>query len=203
MPFFLREDQRAQLRVVGAFLLGAILIAVPIYFFHRSKIAPAVQVVVDQDAGVITDAGVIDAAIVDAGPQTESVTVGAIRVLECHDEGSKKTEPSDCDHPATIEAALTSAITSAATCAKNENGTIAYEVDVSFLRKRNPLEITAPHDERTVKNAKTARTCSVEVKHAMLAAIAPDGGAPRTVMASAPHAHGRYKLLVTATYAAP
>ncbi len=74
---------------------------------------------------------------------------------------------------------------------------------MSFLRKRNPLEITTPHDERTLKNAKTAHECAVDVKRAAMNAIDPDGGVPRTVMASAPHQHGRYKLLVTATYAAP
>jgi hypothetical protein len=200
----LREDQRAQLRVAGAFLLGAVLIAVPIYFWHRSSKPQRVETSTsDVGAGSIVDAGIVDAAVVDAGPPSETVVVGAARVLECHDEGSKKTEPSDCDHPATIEAALSTAISSTAVCAKGETGTIAYEVDVSFLRKRNPLEITAPHDERTVKNAKTAKTCALDVKKAMLVAIDPDGGIPRTVMATAPHAHGRYKLLVTATYAAP
>jgi hypothetical protein len=203
MAFFEREEHRAQLHVAGAFLLGAVLIAVPIFFFHRTKIAPPVEAIADADAGPILDAGIIDAAVVDAGPPSETVVVGAPRVLECHDEGSKKTEPSDCDHPATIEAALATAIASTAVCAKGETGTIAYEVDVSFLRKRNPLEITAPHDERTVKNAKTAKTCALDVKKAMLVAIDPDGGIPRTAMVAAPHAHGRYKLLVTATYAAP
>ncbi|MEO7113689.1 MAG: hypothetical protein ABI183_24840 [Polyangiaceae bacterium] len=204
MAFLEREEHRAQLRVAGAFLLGAALIAMPIYFWHRSKNPRAVEALTsDVDAGPIVDAGIVDAAVVDAGPPSETVVVGVPRVLECHDEGSKKTEPSDCDHPATIEAALAAAISSTAVCAKGETGTIAYELDVSFLRKRNPLEITAPHDERTVKNAKTARACAVDVKRAMLGAIDPDGGIPRNVMASAPHAHGRYKLLVTATYAAP
>ena len=203
MPFFEREEQRAQLRVVGAFLLGALLIGIPIYFFHRSKIAPHVDAVVKSDVAVIIDAGMSDTALVDAGPSSKAVVAGPARVLECHDEGSKKTEPSDCDHPATVEAALSDAITQTANCAKGESGTIAYEVDVSFLRKRNPLEITAPHDERTMKNAKIARECAVEVRRAAMSTIDPDGGVPRTVMASAPHQHGRYKLLVTATYAAP
>lgn len=202
MVFLEREEDRAQARVFGAFLLGAILIAIPIYFFHRSKIAPNVSVA-DQDAGAIVDAGVIDAAIVDAGPPSESVVVGAARVLECHDEGSKKTEPSDCDHPTTIETALSNAISQTVNCAKGESGTIAYEIDVSFLRKRNPLEITTPHDERTLKNAKAAHECAADVKRAAMSSIDPDGGVPRAVMAPAPHQHGRYKLLVTATYAAP
>lgn len=199
----MRDDQQAQLRVVGAFALGAVLIAVPIFIFHRTKVAPPIEAVADADAGPIVDAGIVDSAVVDAGPPSETVVVGPPRVLECHDEGSKKTEPADCDHPPTIEAALTSAIASSSVCAKGETGTIAYEVDVSFLRKRNPVEITAPHDERTVKNAKTARACAALVKKSMMTLVDPDGGIPRTVMSSAPHAHGRYKLLVTATYAAP
>jgi hypothetical protein len=203
MSFWEREEDRAQLRVVGGFLLGAILIAIPIFIFHRSKIAPPIEAATEQDAGVIVDAGVIDAAVADAGPPSESVVVGAARVLECHDEGSKKTEPSECDHPTTVEAALSEAISQTVNCAKGESGTIAYEVDVSFLRKRNPLEITAPHDARTIKNAKTARQCAIDVKRAAMTRIDPDGGVPRTVMASAPHQHGRYELLVTATYAAP
>jgi hypothetical protein len=118
MSFLEREEDRAQLRVVSGFFLGAILIAIPIYFFHRSRVASPIPVVADVDAGSIVDAGALDAAIVDAGAPSESVVVGAARVLECHDEGSKKTEPSDCDHPTSVEAALANAISQTVSCAK-------------------------------------------------------------------------------------
>ncbi len=200
----MREEQRAQLRVVGAFLLGALLIALPLFLWRRARGPASVDTEWALDAGSPSDGGVDAAAVVDAAaPPITNVTVGPARVLECHDEGNAKTAPADCDHPPTIEAALSNAILANATCVKNETGTIGYEVDVSFLRKRNPLEITAPHDERTIPNAKTAKACALDVKKTMLSAIDPDGGPPRTVMASAPHAHGRYRLLMTATYTAP
>ena len=192
--------------MIGAFLLGALLIAVPLFIWRHVRSPAPIEPAIVIDAGSIRDAGLDDAAVADAAPPpptNANVTVGAVRILECHDEGAAKTAPADCDHPASIEAALANAITTSASCAHGEAGTIGYEVDVSFLRKRNPLEITAPHDERTLKNAKTAKTCALEVKKTMLLAIDPDGGVPRTVMASAPHAHGRYRLIVTATYASP
>ena len=203
----MEDERRAQLRVALAFLLGALLIALPLYFFRRSRNAPIESATTAAEAGPSSDAGAADAAIADAATSTVNVTVGGARVLECHDQGSAKTAPADCDHPATIEAALASAIVASASCAHGEAGTIGYEVDLSFLRKRNPLEITAPHDERTLKSNRAAKACTVDVKRTLLAVIDPDGGVPHpaivAAMATAPHAHGRYRLLVTATYAAP
>jgi len=203
-----REETRAQLRVVVGFVLGALLIGLPLYLWRRPRMVPADPVTTSAaDGGASLDAGDSGMATDDGGSLPTNVTVGAARVLECHDQGSAKTSPAECDHPKAIEAALTTAIFQSGACAHGETGTIGYDVDVSFLRKRNPLEIAAPHDDRTIKSAKTAKACVLEVKKALLGAIDPDGGTSHpslaSVMATEAHAHGRYKLAITASYAAP
>ncbi|MGH7280891.1 MAG: hypothetical protein ACRELY_05155, partial [Polyangiaceae bacterium] len=140
--------------------------------------------------------------IVDAGPPP-IVTVGPARILECHDSGSARTAPADCDHPVAVEAAFANAITHTRSCAHGETGTIGFEADVSFLRKRNPIEVRAPHDERTLKSAETARDCAVAVKHAWIDSMQVDGGTAVGALGSAAHAHGRYRMIITASYVAP
>ena len=156
-----REDVRAKLPTIGAFAGGALLVALPLFVWHRAH-APAKS---DDESVAIADAGVdaeataaASSTVAEAGAPAPSgnVVVGAMRVLECHDSGSAKTAPSDCDRPATIEAELGAAIERAGACTHGELGTIGYEADVSFLRKHNPIELTVPHDERTLKSAKTA-----------------------------------------------
>ena len=140
--------------------------------------------------------------VVDAGPPPV-VTVGPARILECHDSGSARTAPADCDHPAAVEAAFAGAIVRAGSCAHGETGTIGFEADVSFLRKHNPIELRAPHDERTLKSGETARDCAIAVKRAWIESLQLDGGTAVGSLASAQHAHGRYKMIITASYVAP
>lgn len=200
------EETRARLRVVGAFLGGSLLVAVPLFLWNRAHAPHTVIVDTEPNDAGSGDGGAPTIAsappVVDAGAAA-SVTVGPPRVLECHDSGSTRTSPADCDHPAAIETGLANAIVAGAACAKGEYGTIGFEADVSLLRKHNPVELRAPHDERTVKSAKVARDCAIEVKRVWLAAATADGGALAPSLFAGPHAHERYRILVTASYAAP
>ncbi len=199
----LDEELRARLRVAGAFAGGALVIAIPLAIWHHAH-APKNNVYSALIADAGTDAGTPAALVqvADAGPPPV-VTVGPARILECHDSGSARTAPADCDHPAAVEAAFANAITHAESCAHGEAGTIGFEADVSFLRKRNPIEVRAPHDERTLKSGQTARDCAIAVKHAWLESMQSDGGTAAAALASAQHAHGRYLMIITASYAAP
>ncbi len=203
-----REDLRAKLPTFLAFAGGVVVVAVPLGIWKLAH-APAKR----DEAATVLDAGAdadVDAspsalpvAVVDAAAHGGNVVVGAMRVLECHDSGSTKTSPSDCDRPAAIEADLTAAITQASTCTHGELGTIGYEADVSFLRKHNPIELTVPRDERTLKSATTARDCAIDVKKAWISILEGDGGTAPAGLDAQPHAHGRYRIAITATYGPP
>jgi hypothetical protein len=203
-------DRPARLQMIAALVLGLVLVAIPLYLWRRPR-SEAVTV-----TNEVSDASTPRAVVGDpaaAGGQATggaggpagahdrtgepSVALSEARVLECHDAGAKRTAPADCDHLASIEKSFAQAIESSAACVPvaADGGTLVYVVDVSFLRKRNPVTLTLPRDGRALRNA-----------HATLAAVAACTSAvKRGVVAlsldGVPHAHGRYKIAITASYA--
>ena len=207
-------DRPARLQMIAALVLGLVLVAIPLYLWRRPR-SEAVTV-----TNEVADASTPRAAAADSAagsgqgtgaaasgaggatgardrPGEPSVALSEARVLECHDAGPKRTAPADCDHLASIEKSFAQAIESNAACVPSsaDGGTLVYVIDVSFLRKRNPVTLTLPRDGRALRNA-----------HATLAAVAACTSAvKRGVVAlsldGVPHAHGRYKIAITASYA--
>ncbi|MEO8799212.1 MAG: hypothetical protein ABI551_15085, partial [Polyangiaceae bacterium] len=100
-----REDLRAKLPTLLAFAGGVVVVAVPLGIWKlahapakRDEAATALDAGADAHADVSPSA--LPVAVVDAAAPGGNVVVGAMRVLECHDSGSAKTSPSDCDRPA-------------------------------------------------------------------------------------------------------
>jgi hypothetical protein len=178
--------------MAAALLLGLTLVAVPLYLWRRPaavSVRPAVDASAALDAQVDADASAPGA---DAST-TLAAQVAPPRVVDCHDPGSKRTAPVDCDHLPPIEALVANAILATTSCvpASPSGATIEYVVDVSFARKRTPFMVKAPKDGRTIKSGSIATSCATALKRAL--------GIPPMEM---PHQHARYKISFTATYPA-
>jgi len=197
---FLGGDERpVRVQLVAALLLGLVLVATGLYLWRRPRTTadtsgtdtPAGSAAASADPGVVVAAppGAIGAAATGAAA-SGPVSLSDTRVLACHDRGTKKTAPDQCDHVAQVEQALTGAITQAATCvpAAQGGGTIEYVADVSFSRHK--VSLSLPKAGRSVRDVKVLRACSSAVRGA-LQSLPLDG---------VDHQHARYKIAVTATY---
>jgi hypothetical protein len=180
---------RAQL--VAAGVVGLLLVAGGLYLWRRPHASPdAVEGAASPSASSLA---VVDAhapvAMLDAGGPSP-VSLSEARVLGCHDKGTRKTPPDQCDHVASIEQALVQAISQSAACsaASTSGGTIEYVADVSFSRKK--VRISLPRAGRSLRDRKVVGACGAAVREAM-DTVALDG---------ADHEHARYKISVIATY---
>jgi hypothetical protein len=190
-------DRVARIQTIAAIVLGLALIAIPLYLWRRPR-SESVPVVSSADASVVSaDAG-LAASPPPAVPLPPVVTLSEPKVMECHDTGPKRTRPEDCDHLAAVEKGFAAAISAGGQCLPSGNGggTLVYVLDASFGRKHHPLELMIPRDGRSLKNS-----------HGAAAAVSACGGAVKkgldgVSLEGVPHAHSRYKIAITATYAA-
>ncbi len=183
-------ERPARVQMIVALLLVLVLVAIPLYLWRR----PRAESIASGGASAAPAETVSSPPpVTSTSPGEEKVTVGDVRIISCHDPGSRKTPREQCDHVAAVEQALTKAVEESASCVPKEagGGTIQYVVDVSF--KRKGATVTTPRDGRNLRNAKAVSACHSAVK-ARLSALALDGVA---------HQHQRYKLEVTATYPGP
>jgi len=183
----------AHIQTVLALLLGILLFAVPLYLWRRPR---SVQIAVRADAGApeaARDAGQVQVAAPELTPPPP-VKLADPRVLECHDRGSKRTPPEQCDHVVAFEKAFAEAIESSHDCVPKDAGagSIEYVADLSFGRRRNPVTVGLPRDGRSFQSAKIAKDCAAGVR----ARLATFPVAPLT------HTHARYKIAVVASYGA-
>jgi hypothetical protein len=192
-------DRVARLQTIAAVVLGLALIAIPLYLWRRPR-SESVPVTSALDASApLGDAGQAAAAASSAVPVAPPVTLSEAKVMECHDTGSKRTRPEDCDHLAAVEKEFAQAIVTGGPCLPTASGggTLVYVLDASFGRKHHPFELIVPKDGRTLKNphgmAAAVTACSAAVKKGL------DG----VTLEGVPHAHSRYKIAITATYPAP
>ncbi|HEY3817512.1 MAG TPA: hypothetical protein VGL81_10090 [Polyangiaceae bacterium] len=192
------EDRPVRVQLVGALLLGLVLVASGLYLWRR----PHSSDTTTSDPASASAAGTALAALggdagleaivgggIDAG-NSGPVSLSDARILACQDHGSKKTAPDACDHLAPIEQALSSAIHQASSCVPGAagGGTIEYVADVSFSRHK--VNVSLPRAGRSVHDRKALRACSAAVRGA-LQGVPLDG---------VDHQHARYKIAVTATY---
>ncbi len=194
---------RFQLLVV--LLLILMLVTIPLYLCQR----PVAITERDLARGKDMDASMASTVEIDGAPAMaientvpapadSSVTVpqGVVlslpQVIECHDPGAKKTAAKDCDHLPALERAFAQAVADNASCVPTGagGGSILYDLDASFQRKKQPVMLTLPHEGRTLKNQKAITACAAGVKKS-LASVA---------LADATHTHSRYKLEIVATY---
>ncbi|MGO8992452.1 MAG: hypothetical protein ACLQVI_03935 [Polyangiaceae bacterium] len=192
-------DRVARIQTIAAVVLGLALVAIPLYLWRRPR-SESLPVTSMLDASApLSDAGLAVAAASPAAAPTLQVTLSEAKVMECHDTGSKRTRPEDCDHLAAVEKGFAAAITAGGPCLPSANGggTLVYVLDASFGRKRHPFELVVPKDGRTLKNphgmAGAVSACSAAVKKGL------DG----VTLEGVPHAHSRYKIAITATYPPP
>ena len=196
------SDRPVRIQLFIALLLGLVLVATGLYLWRRPRAAPEASVADGAGDGgaspsslALADGGVAAAvAQVEAG-SSSGLSIADPRVVSCHDKGTKKTAPADCDHLGDFEQALVRAVEQTASCVPESagGGTIEYLADVSFARKKNAVSVTLPKDARSMKNTKALVACKTAVTRA-LHDVAIDG---------VTHNHQRYKISVVATYPGP
>jgi hypothetical protein len=178
-------------QTIAALLAGILLFAVPLYLWRRPRSAVSQTRPDTALLEAVRDGG----AAVAAAPETVRplpVKLADARVLECHDRGSRKTSPDQCDHVLSFEKALGDAIEAAHDCVPADAGagSIQYLADLSFGRRRHPVTLALPRDGRSFQNAKLVKECAAGVR-ARISTF------PVTNLQ---HAHARYKISVVATY---
>lgn len=196
------SDRPVRIQLFIALLLGLVLVATGLYLWRRPRAAPEASVADGAGDGgapssslALADGGVVAAvAQVEAGASS-GPSLADPRIVSCHDKGTKKTAPADCDHLGDFEQAFVRAIEQSSTCVPEAagGGTIEYLADVSFARKKNAVSVTLPKDARSMKNTKALIACKIAVTRA-LHDVAIDG---------VTHNHQRYKISVVATYPGP
>src|SRR5580700_6932012 len=109
-------DRVARLQTIAAVVLGLALIAIPLYLWRRPR-SESLPVTSALDASApLGDAGLAAVAAAPAVPTAPQVTLSDAKVMECHDTGSKRTRPEDCDHLAAIEKGFAAAIGGGGPC---------------------------------------------------------------------------------------
>lgn len=178
----------ARLQMVFVVVLGVVLVAVPLYLWRRPR-----SVADSATASALPEAGVLSATVeVDAGPPP-GVRLSDPRVLSCQDPGTKKTPNEQCDALPAFEKSFEDAILNAKGCvpAAAGPGTITYVADVSF-NKKHTVTVSLPKDGRSYRGVKSVSGCAAAVR-ASMSGVSLD---------PIPHAHGRYKVAIVATYPA-
>jgi hypothetical protein len=184
----------ARLQMAAVVLLGVLLVAVPLYLWRRPRSGVA---------SISGDASAPDAATPDASgaplddfdaSPPSGLRLTDARVLECRDQGSKKTPTEQCEPLPAFIKTFDDAILAAKDCmpASAGPGSITYVADVSFTRRRAPVTVSLPKDGRSYKGAKSVASCAAAVRAAM-SGVSVEG---------MPHTHARYKFAVIATYPA-
>ncbi|HEY8088364.1 MAG TPA: hypothetical protein VIF09_10980 [Polyangiaceae bacterium] len=192
------EDRPVRAQLVGALLLGLVLVASGLWLWRRPKAVDAsTPSAADPASGaaamVAGDGGLAPVVVLSAEAGASGpVILSEARILSCHDKGSKKTAPDQCDHVGAVEQALSGAITQSASCVPTEagGGTIEYVADVSFSRHK--LSVALPRAGRSVHDRKVLHACSTAVR----------GALQGVELQGVDHQHSRYKIAVTATYRA-
>jgi hypothetical protein len=175
--------------MIVALVLGLALVAIPLYLWRRPRSEGALGVDEGKAAAALA---ALDASVAVADAALPAVVLSEPAVLECHDSGSRRTPADQCDHLGTFEKVLAHAIEESATCVPTSSGggSLPYVADISFARKKNPIQLTISREGRSLKGAKTAANCTTAVKHA-IGDLSLEGIA---------HAHSRYKVQIVATY---
>ncbi|MGA2449439.1 MAG: hypothetical protein ABTD50_12215 [Polyangiaceae bacterium] len=184
------SERAFRTEVVVAFLVGVLLIGGGVFVWRRPHAGadPVSPELGPAGAPSAVGAGDAGAGTVDAGP----VALSEVHVLGCHDRGSKRTPPDQCDRLPAIEGALSSAIEQAASCVSpsSSSGTIEYVASVSFRQRK--VTVSLPRSGRSFHDMRTVDACAASVRAAMQG----------VGLDAVNHEHARYRFSVVATYRA-
>jgi hypothetical protein len=189
---FAVEERPVRVQLFAALALGLVLVGTGLFLWRRphvSEEARAAEAAASASASAQAATAVI-APSAAAPTSAMPVALSEPRVLGCHDRGSKKTAPDQCDHVPAVEKALADAIEKASTCVPTgtTSGTIEYVADVSFSRHKVGLNL--PHTGRSVTDKHVLHSCSTAVR----------GSIKDLSLDGIDHQHARYSIAITATY---
>ena len=203
-PGAAEADRAPRIQLVAGLLLLLVLVVVPLYLWRRPRVVrPESEADDAATPASLASVPVLGAQGDAAAPlgvpipiprAREGISVTEVKTLECHDPGPKHTPASDCDRLPAFERALVEAILENAACAAGGGGgDIVWLVDASYQRKKTPIQLSAAKEGRTIKNPKVIATCLTAVKKSLTNV--------QLELLDKTHAHARYKLELTATYA--
>jgi hypothetical protein len=184
------HDAAFHAQTIGALVIGILLVAGPLYLWRRPRTTPVVHADAGNDAALSRDGATAKEAPPDAA--VLHVKIAEARVLECHDRGSRRTPPEQCDHVRAFEKAFAEAIEAAHDCVPPSAGTgsIEFVADLSFARKRHPVLVSLPRDGRSFQSPKIVKECGAAIRSRIGSfAVLP-----------LQHAHARYKVSFIASY---
>jgi hypothetical protein len=187
----LDDEKPARVQYIVAGVLAVSLIVIPLALLNRSRtvgkpIAPSPSASAPDPADLLVVNGTEDAGATE-------VQLSAFKLTSCHDPGTKRTPPEQCDHPDGLETSIRAAVRDAQSCVPdNTGGAIAYSFDVGFSKKKGSIAVSAK-DARTLKNAKVAQKCADLVREKL----------EQQPLDQIKHDHARYKVSATATYPGP
>jgi hypothetical protein len=184
----LPSERAFRVEVIAALVVGVLLIGGGVFVWRRPQAAVDAP---PSEAGALAASSALGLA--DAAPtevDSGAVALSDVHVIACHDRGSKRTPPDQCDRLPAVEAALSNAIEKAASCvsANSSGGTIEYVANISF--RHGKVSVALPRSGRSVHDARTVDACAASVR-ASMQSVSLD---------SVNHEHTRYKLSVVATY---
>jgi hypothetical protein len=188
---FAVEERPVRIQLFGALTLGLVLVGTGLFLWRRPHVPADAQAAESAAASASAQAGIVSPAPSASAPAASlPVTLSDARVVGCHDRGSKKTAPDQCDRIPALEKALSDAIEKAATCVppSANSATIEYVADVSFSRHK--VGLLLPRDGRSVKDKKVLHACSTAIR-GTIQGLTLDG---------IDHQHARYSIAVRATY---
>jgi hypothetical protein len=185
------DEKPARVQYIVAGVLAVSLVVIPLALLNRSRTVGK-PIAASPSASAADSSDLVLGGPEDAG--ASEVQLSAIKFVSCHDPGTKKTPPDQCDKPDGLEAAFKDAVKDAQSCVPDgTGGAIAYVADIGFTRKKGAIVVSAPKDGRTLKSGKVAQKCAELVREKL----------EQEPLDAVKHEHARYKLSLVATYAGP
>jgi hypothetical protein len=170
---------------VLVFMVGLMLVAVPLYLLRRPEFHPATPIASSE---VRTFGGVVRSEY-DAGPGAPEVSLGPIQRVRCGASAAASTgEGSLCDALPLLEAALRQGISGSVDCAPRggRDGSINYVLEVDFTSNRVNVFAGKSGKWRGAR-ARKAVTCVLR-------------SLPPLAWADIEHQHQYYAIAILASY---
>ena len=205
-------DRVARMQTIAAIVLGLVLIAIPLYLWRRPRAdaPPVTSAITLNDAGALFGEPPDASAASSSAPQAPTVALSEAKVIEVPRHRVATDGAAGLQSPRAARKSLAAAITGAASCVPSSlgGGTLVYVVDATSSGSAGPSSSSFPRTAaRSARRPAPSARSTPSRQRRSPPRRASASSKCRTGLAGAtlegiPHQHGRYKIAITATYAA-